>query len=239
MLPVILCCIVSPLCAAAICVLSGPRLIQRLQGPLGLVAVGILLSLGLGHLLPEAMEAGDPENVGLAALICALLLCALEMMFYSRGAHEHHALANGGLGILTGSALHTFTDGIVIASAFSVNTQLGVGVTLAVLTHEVPHELGDFALMLHCGLKGKQPYVVNLVALLGTLTGGILGYALLNKLDNLVPYALALSGTSFIYVALSDLLPRLKQTDSTALIAKRMGLIVLGAALALILIGHE
>lgn len=237
---IIVCCLVSASCAALLCALIGPSRIEKYAKPLSLFAVGILLALGFGHLLPEAFASGDQHALGLVTLSCVMLLFSIEMLF---DAHTHHteykAISEGGLGILIGSFLHTCCDGVVIASAFFQSPTLGIAVTLAVLSHEVAHELGDYAIMLEIGLSTTKAYIVNIVAAAGTCLGGLTAYFLLSGLTNLLPYALCLSGASFIYVALADLLPRLKHSKSKQIVCKRLALILAGIIFALVIAAHD
>ncbi|MCR5536354.1 MAG: ZIP family metal transporter [Succinivibrio sp.] len=237
---ILFCCVVSAASAALLCTIIGPSRIEQYAKPLSLFAMGILLALGFGHLLPEALSTGDEHTLGLVALCGIMVLFSLEMFFDTHGHDsDSHSYTRGGLGILLGSYLHTFCDGVVIASAFCQSTQLGTAVTLAVLSHEIAHELGDYAIMLELGLSTSKAYIVNLVAALGTCTGGLCAYFLLERLHELLPFALCLSGTSFIYVALADLLPRLKHSKSKEIVVKRITLILGGIVFALIISAHD
>lgn len=236
-------CALSPVLAALLCALSGGNLLKRIATPLTYLAAGFVLALGLGHILPEAMEDLDPHVVGLLALASALVLMLFEMSFTSSEEdhhHRHQALSNGGGALLAGSALHTVCDGMVIASAYMSDPHVGFAVTLAILCHELPHELGDYALMMSLGMTRKAAFCVNLTALFGTFIGGILALIVLSGFDYLLPYALAISASSFIYVALCDLIPRMRRTPGSLLRRLgRIGLIILGAVLCMILTMHE
>lgn len=226
----------SALCAALLCLILGPGRIGRVSRPLSLVAVGFLLGLSLVHILPEACEEIEPHTAGLLALAAILFLCAVEMCFNFHGRHRHHvALSSGGAGLLSGSFLHTLCDGVVIAGSYLSDVHLGLAVTAAVISHEIAHELGDFALMIECGLKPQQAFVVNAVALTGSLVGAVGGILVLGSFSALLPYILALSGASFIYVALADLLPRMKVAESLSKMGAKMAFMLSGAALSLLL----
>ena len=132
--------------------------------------------------------------------------------------HDHGAHAKplaGGWAILAGDSVHCFGDGVLIASAFMVDLKLGVVAALAVLAHEVPHHMGDLV-VLREGSQSRQTAVLK-VSLAGAITalGGLTGYALLDQLHGLLPYMLAIASSSFIYVALADLIPQLQKRLSS------------------------
>ena len=243
-------CAVSSVVSALLCLVIGARLIKKFSRPLSLVAVGFLITLAVSHIIPEAMEEADPHKAGIIILVAILFLTFFEMFFFSTH-HDHcegaindcgcctPAFSNGVFGILFGSALHNFCDGLVIASAFLASPALGFAVTIAVLSHEIAHELGDYAIMLESGLTTKKAYIVNLVAFSGCVLGGILGYFILSTLEEFIPYALALSGASFIYVSLSDLLPRLRKADNKGKVILRFFFILVGVVLALVIASHD
>jgi zinc and cadmium transporter len=116
---------------------------------------------------------------------------------------------------LAGDSVHCFGDGVLIASAFLVDLRLGIVAALAVLAHEVPHHMGDLV-VLREGSKSRQTAVLK-VSMAGAITalGGIAGYALLEQLHGILPYMLAIASSSFIYVALADLIPQLQKRLSS------------------------
>jgi zinc and cadmium transporter len=127
-------------------------------------------------------------------------------------AHGHHAHGRGGAwAVLAGDTLHCFGDGVLIASTFVAGLHLGAAATLAVLVHEVPHHMGDLA-VLRANEAGNRRLALIKVSLAGAMTclGGIAGYLLLGQLDGLLPWLVVLASSSFIYVALADLIPQLQ-----------------------------
>ena len=127
-------------------------------------------------------------------------------------AHHHHHHHGGNWAVLAGDSVHCFGDGVIIASAFVASPPLGVAAALAVLVHEVPHHMGDLA-VLRSGHGGDRRTALTKVSLAGAVTalGGVVGYLLLGRLTGLLPYLLMLASSSFIYVALADLIPQLQQ----------------------------
>jgi len=148
--------------------------------------------------------------------------------------HDSDARAKpqaGGWAILAGDSVHCFGDGVLIASAFMVDLKLGVVAALAVLAHEVPHHMGDLV-VLRQGSQSRQTAVLK-VSLAGAVTalGGLVGYALLDQLHGVLPYMLAIASSSFIYVALADLIPQLQKRLSSRETAAQIVWLMSGIAL--------
>jgi zinc and cadmium transporter len=125
----------------------------------------------------------------------------------SRADGEHPAVASA---VIFGDSLHNFIDGIAIALSFSADTSLGVATTTAVLFHEIPQEIGDFAVLLHLGYSRAKVLLYNLLSALATFAGALLGYFSISFIGEYVPGFLGFAAGSFIYIAVSDLLPELK-----------------------------
>ena len=146
--------------------------------------------------------------------------------------HSHdHGKRSGGWAVLVGDSVHCFGDGILIASAFIADLKLGVIAALAVLAHEVPHHMGDLA-VLRGGGRDRRAAVVK-VSLAGAVTalGGVLGYFLVARLEDWLPYFLAIASSSFIYVALADLIPQLQKRLSARETAAQIGWLLAGIGL--------
>jgi len=158
--------------------------------------------------------------------------------------HDSDARAKpqaGGWAILAGDSVHCFGDGVLIASAFMVDLKLGVVAALAVLAHEVPHHMGDLV-VLREGSQSRQTAVLK-VSLAGAITalGGLAGYALLEQLHGVLPYMLAIASSSFIYVALADLIPQLQKRLSSRETAAQIVWLMSGIGLvsAVSLLAHS
>lgn len=149
------------------------------------------------------------------------------------------ALSSGGAPILAGTLFHAICDGVVIASSFMININVGVAMTAAIIAHELPQQLSNYVLMLTLGMNRIQGFIVNLVSMLGALIGALTFYNILDKAESLLPFALAVAGGSFIYVALSDILPRLNRPNSKTIMLLNFGYLVGGAVLAIILSSHH
>ncbi|MDN6885242.1 ZIP family metal transporter [Variovorax sp. CAN2819] len=202
------------------------------------LAAGALLATAFMHLLPEAFESRiEPAllfGVLLFGLVFFFLLDKAELWHHGHehhhgeeknGAdgHDHHGHDHahghshdhgprtGGWAVLTGDSVHCFGDGILIASAFTADIRLGLVAALAVLAHEIPHHIGDLVVLRQSSANQRAALVK--VSLAGTMTalGGIAGWWLVDQLHGLLPYFLVLAGSSFVYVALADLIPQLQK----------------------------
>ncbi len=132
--------------------------------------------------------------------------------------------------MLTGDSVHCFGDGILIASAFIADARLGWVAALAVLAHEVPHHIGDLAVM---RMTGNRRTALGKVSLAGALTaiGGVAGYWLIDSVRGSLPYFLVVASSSFIYVALADLIPQLQRRLSARETAIQVAWLGFGIAL--------
>jgi len=153
--------------------------------------------------------------------------------------HDHTGHAHGGersaghWAVLAGDSVHCFGDGILIASAFMADLQLGVIAALAVLAHEVPHHMGDLV-VLRQGSSNRKAAVVK-VSMAGAITalGGAVGYVLVDALHGALPYFLVVASSSFIYVALADLIPQLQKRLSAKETAAQIIWLVGGMAMVM------
>lgn len=198
------------------------------------MAAGALLATAFMHLLPEAFESqAGADDLFLTLLIGLVFFFLLDKAELWHHGHEHHhgdggdehaAHAHdhpphghshepkaGSWAVLTGDSVHCFGDGVLIASAFMADMRLGVIASLAVLAHEVPHHMGDL-MVLRTGASNKKMALVK-VTLAGAVTalGGMVGYWLVDQLHDYLPYFLVVASSSFVYVALADLIPQLQK----------------------------
>jgi zinc and cadmium transporter len=185
-------------------------------------ATGALLGAALLGLLPEAIERAGPGRygqVGLSLLTGIALFFVLEKLVLWRHCHEDqcethapghaHAARAPGVLILIGDTLHNALDGVLIAAAFLIDINLGIMTSIAVLAHEVPSEVGNFAVLLHGGMSRQRAFAWNLVTALGAVVGGVAGFLALSTVQQILPYALGVSAASLLYVAVADLIPGL------------------------------
>lgn len=175
-------------------------------------SAGVLLGDVFLHLLPEMLESGgDPTFLGLYILLGIIVFFALERLIRWHHSHTDHDEQAHAAAYFTlfGDGLHNFIDGVIIAGAFLVDTHVGIVTTLAVLAHEIPHEIGDFAVLIHGGWSVKKALKYNFLSALTAILGAVM-VLLVGGNGNLSPGALlALATSSFLYIAMSDLVPEL------------------------------
>ena len=216
------------------------------QGMLSLAA-GALLATAFMHLLPEAFEseagAHDLFMTLLIGVVFFFLLTKAEL--WHHGHEHHHAPAEiphehdhghahhhrgGGWSLLTGDSVHCFGDGILIASAFLADMRLGVIAAVSVLAHEVPHHIGDLVVMRQTSDRNAAVLKVSLAGAI-TAFGGVVGYFLVGQLHDWLPFFLTIASSSFVYVALSDLIPQLQKQFSARETLTQVGWLAVGIVL--------
>jgi len=194
------------------------------------MAAGALLATAFMHLLPEAFESqAGAHDLFMALLIGLVFFFLLDKAELWHHGHEHGAHAqshahshdhdhasgpghsSGSWAVLAGDSVHCFGDGVLIASAFMADVRLGMIASVAVLAHEVPHHMGDLVI-LRTGATDRQAALIK-VSMAGSVTalGGLLGYWLVDQLQAYLPFFLVIASSSFIYVALADLIPQLQK----------------------------
>jgi zinc and cadmium transporter len=141
--------------------------------------------------------------------------------------HQNEKNASGSL-IIIGDAVHNFVDGILIAAAFMTDVDLGIVTALAVAAHEIPQEIGDFAILLNSGYKRGRALFFNVLASLATLVGAVIAYYSLQSMQHALPYILAIAASSFIYIAVADLIPGLHKKTELRETLQQITLIALG-----------
>lgn len=238
----------------------GFAMLARFQQHMLSLAAGALLATAFMHLLPEAFnsEASAQELFALllAGLVFFFLLDKAELWHHGHEHHQGHAPDHahhhthghhhnhsprmaGAWSVLAGDSVHAFGDGILIASAFVADIRLGLVASVAVLAHEVPHHMGDLVVLRQ--VSGTSRAALIKVSLAGTVTalGGLVGYLLVNGLGDWLPYFLVAASSSFVYVALADLIPQLQRRlnlrDTIAQVcwlAAGIGLVTLVSGLA-------
>jgi zinc and cadmium transporter len=196
----------------SVAVLAFPEQVRRTILPFLLsYATGTLLGAAFLGMIPNAVALAPASTVCAAVLGGIVLFFVLETLLLWRHSHDPDFAARGAAGplILVGDSFHNLADGLVIASGFLVSIPLGIAVSLAVVAHEVPQEVGDFAILLDHGYRPWRAFAYNLLSATATLPGAIAGYFWLETSREALPYVLAFSAASFLYIAIADLVPRL------------------------------
>ncbi|MCY1209744.1 Zinc transporter ZupT [Achromobacter veterisilvae] len=210
------------------------------------LSVGVLLSVALLHLLPEAFETGVADAHVLFGLMLASLIgfFVLEKIALLRHSHHHegdghhhhkghdrHEAGRGGVLILVGSSLHNLCDGVLVAAAFLTDPLLGVLTAASIIIHEVPHKLGDFVVLLNAGLARRRAFALILFTSLCSAVGGIIGFFVLQQAQGWVPYILVVAASSFLYISVADLMPQMHERVSLADAVPQLLLVGVGVAL--------
>jgi len=219
------------------------------------LAAGALLATAFMHLLPEAFESDiGPDHLFMTLLIGLVFFFLLDKAELWHHGHEHgaphdhdhdhdhghdhdhdhahsHAHTGGGWAVLAGDSVHCFGDGVMIAAAFMADMRLGAIAALAVLAHEVPHHMGDL-MVLRSSTTDRKAALIK-VSLAGSVTalGGVLGFWLVEQLAELLPYFLVVASSSFMYVALADLIPQLQKRLGARQTAAQIAWLLIGIAL--------
>jgi zinc and cadmium transporter len=233
-------------------------LLSRFTQHLLSLAAGALLATAFMRLLPEAFEHSAEAGVS-AHVLFAVLLMGLIFFFlldkaelwhhghehghshahqdhshsHADSIHPHHT--GGSWAVLLGDSVHAFGDGILIAAAFVADTRLGIAAALAVMAHEVPHHVGDLV-VLRQSLGNAKAALIKL-SLSGSVTalGGLVGYLLVGALQEYLPLFLVVAASSFMYVALADLIPQLQKRLSPLETAAQVAWLLTGIALVVAL----
>jgi zinc and cadmium transporter len=238
--------VLSVVVAAALTV----TVLQRLVPQLVSLSVGVLLGTALLNVLPEAFERGnDPKGLFAALLVGILAFFLLEKAeLYRHGHHHegddphhhhHHGFdaeqaGRGGSSVLVGDSIHNFCDGVIIAAAFVADTRLGVVTALAIVAHEVPQEVGDFIVLLNAGFTRVRALAYNALSGLAAVVGGVAGYYLVQSMQDVFAYLLVVAASSFIYVAVADLLPQLQRRLPWKETASQVAWIAVGLAVVVV-----
>lgn len=229
------------------------------------LAAGALMATAFMHLLPEAFESQAGAQALFSTLLAGLIFFFLldKAELYHHGhehhhgdastnthhhgdAHEHaqaqphshsHNQGSGGWAVLLGDSVHCFGDGILIAAAFMADLRLGLAATLAVLVHEIPHHMGDLVVLRDARQSARQAIAKLSAAGAVTVVGGLVGYALVAQLQDMLPYLLVVASSSFIYVALADLIPQLQKRLSLRETLAQIAWLGVGIALVTITSG--
>jgi len=187
------------------------RVRDRLVPWLVSYAVGALLGVALLELLPQALARLDPRRVLGTLLLGILSFFVLEKLAIWRHCHTHDCEVHRASGplVLLGDAAHNFLDGAVIAAAAVTSVPLAVSTAIAVFAHEIPHEIGDFAILLHAGYSRSRALLFNATSAVSGVLGAVLSLIFLDAVPHVEPYFLSFATASFLYVAMSDLIPDL------------------------------
>jgi zinc and cadmium transporter len=188
------------------------------------LSTGVLLGTALLQVLPEAFESSArPHHLFITLLGGLLFFFLLEKAELYRHGHHHESdshhhhhgfdrqqAGRGGWSVLLGDSIHNFCDGIIIAAAFLADTQIGIVTATAIIAHEIPQEVGDYIVLLNAGFSRGRALFYNALSGMAAVLGGVVGYVVVGPWESLFPYLLVVASSSFIYVAVADLIPQLQ-----------------------------
>ncbi|WP_374318389.1 ZIP family metal transporter [Aquabacterium sp.] len=190
------------------------------------LSTGVLLGTALLHVLPEAFEShgASPASLFLTLLVGLMFFFLLEKAeLYRHGHHHEHddhhhhpgydadQAGRGGWSVLVGDSIHNFCDGVLIAASFLADPQVGLVTSLAIIAHEIPQEVGDYIVLINAGFSRTRALVYNAISGLSAVVGGVLGYVLITPWQAYLPYMMVIAASSFVYVAVADLIPQLQK----------------------------
>ena len=225
-------------------------LLARVVKSLVSLSAGVLLATALLNVLPEAFESeASPQRLFATLLGGLMFFFLLEKAELYRHTHHHegdghahhgafdaHQAGRGGWSVLLGDSIHNFCDGVIIAAAFLTDTRLGVVTSLAIIAHEIPQEVGDYIVLLNAGLSRTRALAYNALSGLSAVAGGVVGYFVVGQWEALFPYLLVIAASSFIYVAVADLIPQLQQRMPLADTAAQLAWLAAGMAIVVVVV---
>lgn len=200
-------------------------------------AVGALLGVSILALLPTTLEQLPAPRVFQTLLWGILLFFVLEKLVLWRHCHVHDCEVHESsvVPVLVGDAFHNFVDGAVVAAAVMTSIPLGISTAVAVAAHEIPQEVGEFAILLHAGYARSRALMLNVLSAMASAAGAVAAFVAFDVMPPLLPYFLALAAASFLYVAMADLIPGLHRGRTDAGSLRQILLIAAGVATILVL----
>ena len=230
--------------AASIFLVAPASARYRLLPHLISFATGTLLGAAFLGLLPHALDGAGLDRmhaIGATVLGGILVFFLLEKLVLWRHCHldeceahgpqERHRDAASGTMILVGDSIHNLLDGVLIAAAFLTDVHLGIVTALAVIAHEIPQEVGDLAVLLNGGMSPMNALGCNLMTGIAAVLGGVVAWYWLDAASGLLPYVLAVAASSFVYVAVADLIPGLHRRVGAHASVAQLALIAAGVGI--------
>ena len=215
---------------AALLLLVNRERLRRITAVLVLFAIGTLLGAAFFGMIPNALRGLETAQVLATVVFSIVLFYVLEKLALWRHCHEQlcDVHTRAGSMILIGDSVHNFVDGVAIAAAFTESVPLGIAASVAVIAHEVPQEVGDFAILIESSYSRSRALRLNTLSSLAAVPGAVITYFLLPFVQLAVPYLLSVSAASFIYIALADLVPGRRATGGLRSLAWELPLIASG-----------
>jgi zinc and cadmium transporter len=176
------------------------------------LSAGALMGGAFLHLLPEAVEKSSGLDVYLIVLVGFILFFLIEKVLHWRHCHKEHCDVHTFHYMnLVGDSIHNFIDGLIMAASYIVSLPLGITTTIAIATHEIPQEIGDFGVLIYGGFSKKKAILLNFVVSLTAVVGGIVGFFVSSHLEDIALFILPFAAGGFIYIAATDLVPEIRK----------------------------
>ena len=179
-------------------------------------SAGALIGSAFLHILPECLENNKSSTVFSCLILGIIIFFLMERYLHWRHCHEEGSCKTHAFTYLNlvGDGFHNFIDGMVIAASFMVSLKLGLVTTLAIILHEIPQELGDFAVLIYGGFTKKKALLFNFASALMAMIGAVAGYFITDLTRNFSNFILPLTAGGFIYIAMSDLIPEVHRESN-------------------------
>jgi len=186
-------------------------IMTRLMSFLLAISSGVLLGSAFIDLIPESQELMGDQALTLVVVGIIVFFTIEKLMHWHHHIEGDHAGETKPMGYLSliGDGIHNFIDGVIIGGAFIISFPIGISVTAAVIAHEIPHELSDFAILIHSGFSNKKALFFNFLSATTAILGTVLVLSIGSFTQSFVPYLIPFGAGNFLYIALSDLVPEL------------------------------
>jgi len=216
------------------------KLLHRLLPLLVALAAGAMLATAFFDLLPDAIRSDGVAQSMPLVLVGIVFFLLIERFLHWHHHHKHHHVSDkkecpvGWLSLI-GSTLHNFIDGTIIAAGFIVSPQIGFLTTISIITHEIPHEIGDFSLLIWGGFSKRKAIFFNFLSALASLAGGVLTFFVASFVPGLTAVLLPLAAGQFIYIACVDLAPEMHKENNSRRSVEQLAAFGFGIAMIVVM----
>jgi zinc and cadmium transporter len=189
-----------------------PKVLDKILLLLVGFSAGALMGGAFFHLMPESVEASGFEFTAIIVIIGFVLFFLVERLLHWHHCHEHggkcdvHTFTYMNL---IGDGIHNFIDGLIIAAGFSASFEIGIATTIAVISHEIPQEIGDFGVLVYGGFSKLKALLFNFLSAITAILGAIVGVVMVSITDSFISILIPFAAGGFIYIFASDLIPEL------------------------------
>lgn len=191
------------------------KILERITLILVSLSAGALMGGAFFHLIPEAVEQTMNTDLFYYVMLGFLLFFFIEKIFHWRHCHKGRCDIHTFTYMnLIGDFIHNFVDGLVIAGSFLIDINLGITTSIAIALHEIPQEIGDYAVLIYGGFSKYRALILNFLIALSVIFGGLVGYFISTIISDMIIFLLPLTAGGFIYIASCDLIPEIRKTET-------------------------